>query len=1087
MAGETEKLNGNIIADVSIRQPVFITMLMLLAVVIGILAYTTLPVNLLPDIDIPTVAVSISYPGAGPESMVDQVAKPVEDQIITINGVKHITSNSNEGFAVFIIEFQSDISVDRALQDVRDKVNAVMPSLPQDVQDPVFQKFDPNQQPILTVALSSKSGMPPLELRRLIDDQIAPRIQQAPGVGSVSVSGGEVRQINVLMDLEKLKAWKILPAQITNSIRNANANLGLGNITTGTRDINLRAPSMIQSPQDIGRIQITNTKYHISDVTTIEDGVAEVKQYARLDGKDAISLDIRRQSGTNVVAVAGAAKAQLESLAKDYPDLSYFIPRDDSEAVQESVNAAIDELLVASVAAMLVVLVFFRDIRNTLVTVAGLPVILISTFAALKLFGLTINLISLLALSVSVGLVIDDAIVVRENIFRQMERGLSPRAASSRGTAQVALSVLAMSLTIIAVFLPVTFSGGITGIIFSSFGITVACSMAISLFEAFTLAPMLSAYFFKQKHVENAVALTDEVDEHEELLDEANEDPGAMGRVYQRILAWSLRHRLVIVGITLGVFVLSGVVASTLKFSFFPTQDEGVIAVAFQAPPGTPLAQTDKLARQAEAILLKDPAVEAVQTSVGAGSSEQGSFFVKLHKGEKTSVVSDRLRPQLSFLPTFIVGKTGMTGTTTDISGRDIQLSVQSSRTPEELLPLLQQLQKDASGIAGLTDLDTTFKPGKPEILIHVDPSRVGDLGYTNQDIANSVRSLISGDTATTFRKDGQDTDIVVRLKPSDRTGVGQIQQISVPTASGSVPLASIARVEVSSSATTIRRYDRLNQVLIGANVSGRNANDVQAEIQAGLDRYQLPSDVQITFVGFAQSQNEGFQTLLIAMGLSVLFVYMVLASQFGSFLQPFVIMLAMPFSFIGGFLALRMRDMDLSIIGMIGLIMLLGLVVKNSILMVDFTNRLRRAGMEKHRALELAGAIRLRPILMTTFALVAGSIPSAIGLGEGAEIRSGLSTVVIGGLLTSVVLTLLVIPTAYSLLESFTSRATRLFRRRPKATPSSGPASSSEHTSVVTTSDGQPVVATTVDGVTVQNGRPEQDKDAHPLHTDLS
>ncbi|CAA9214527.1 MAG: RND efflux system, inner membrane transporter, partial [uncultured Chloroflexia bacterium] len=566
---------------------------------------------------------------------------------------------------------------------------------------------------------------------------------------------------------------------------------------------------------------------------------------------------------------------------------------------------------------------------------------------------------------------------MRENIFRQMERGLTPRMASSRGTAQVALSVIAMSLTIIAVFLPVTFSGGITGIIFSSFGVTVASAMAISLVEAFTLAPMLSAYFFKQKKVDNPAASHATEDEHEELLDEANEDPGLMGRVYQRLLEWSLRHRIVVVGITVGVLVLSVVVASGLKFSFFPEQDTGEFAIGFSPPPGTALVETDKLARQAEAIIGADPDVRAVLTNV---SDANGSFAIRLHEGASTKEVQDRIRPQLNFLPTLVLASQTVQGTSTDISGRDIQLSVQSTRSPAELLPILQQLQTDAGTVEGLVDIDSTFKPGKAELQIHIDPSRAGDLGYTNQDIASSVRAMVSGERATTFRQNGEDTDIFVRLQPGDRTSVEQVQQISVPTSSGSVPLASLARVELTAGPTTIRRYDRLNQVLIGANVVGRNVTEVQTEMQAALDRYAIPDDVQVTFAGFAATQNEGFTTLLIAMALSVLFVYMVLASQFGSFTQPFVIMMAMPFSFIGAFLALRMRGLDLDIIGMIGLIMLLGLVVKNSILMVDFANRLRTAGMEKHPALAVAGAVRLRPILMTTIALVAGSIPSAIG-----------------------------------------------------------------------------------------------------------
>ncbi|MEO7910446.1 MAG: efflux RND transporter permease subunit, partial [Roseiflexaceae bacterium] len=994
---------------------------------------------LLPDIDIPTVAVIMTYPGAGAESMADQVAKPLEDQLQTLNGLDHLTSVNREGVTQLIVAFKTNISVDRGLQDVRDKVNAVIPSLPRDVRDPVFFKFDPNQSPIITMAVSSKSGRPPLELRTLIDDDIVPRLQQAQGVGAITVNGGQERQINVQMDLNKLKAWRILPAQITQAISSANANQGLGTITADNRDINLRAPSMLQTPQDIAKVQITGTPYRVGDVATIEDGVAEVDGYSRLDGRDSISISIQRQSGTNTVAVADSVKAQIKTIFDANPDLTYFIPSDQSIQIQESTDAAIEELLIAAVAAMLVVLVFFRDIRNTIVTVAGLPVIMIGTFAAISLFGITINLISLLALSVSVGLVIDDAIVVRENIFRQVERGATPRVAASRGTAQVALSVLAMSLTIIAVFLPVTFTSGVTGIIFKSFGITVACAMAISLVEAFTLAPMLSAIFFKQKKVvtTHTAAEVGAMTEHEDVLDEATEKLGAVAQFYENILMWSLRHRWVVVVVALVVFALSGFAATGLKFNFFPSSDASEFAMSFELPPGATLADTDALAKRTEAILLKDPSVEAVQSTVGGSGKAEGTlFYVKLHKGEPTIPTEERLRPQLGFLPTLIFGKPGFSGANTDISGRDIQISVQTNRPIAELQPVLQQLQARTQGLTYLTDIDTTFKPGKPELQFHLDPAKIGNLGYTNDQIASSVRALINGDTATTFRKDGKDTDVVVRLKPGDRVGIEAIRGLTIPTQSGSVPLSTLGTVELIGGPTSIRRYDRQNQVLIGANVQGRNVSEVQQELAAGIKQLNLPPDVTVSFVGFAQSQNEGFTTLFIAMGLSILFVYMVLASQFGSFLQPFVIMLAMPFSFIGAFLALRLTGIELSIFGMIGLIMLLGLVVKNSILMVDFTNRLIEAGMEKNLALGRAGAIRLRPILMTTISLVVGSLPSAIGLGQGAEIRRALSVVVIGGLITSMFLTLLVVPTAYSLLESATRRIGNLFRRRAPLQP---------------------------------------------------
>lgn len=1048
---EREQLDGMIISDTSIRQPVFITMVMLLVIVIGLLAYRSLPVNLLPDFEIPIVAVSISYPGAGPESMADQVAKPLEDAINTINGVKHITSSSSEGITSIVVEFNNGTDVDKAEQDVREKVNGVVPRLPRDVRTPTFLKFDPNDQAILTVAIASTGGQSPLELRHLVDNDIVPQIQRVEGVGAVDVTGGQVRQINVNMDLDKLKSHQILPVQITRALQTANSTYGLGSINAGEREINLRAPSQIQSPADIGRIQITGTPFRISDVATVQDGVAERASYARLDGRDAITLAIRKQSGTNTVTVADSVKDQIKKIFSTRPGLQYFVPNDQSDAVRSSTDSAIEELLIAVIAAMLVVLVFFRDIRNTLVTVAGLPVIMIGTFALLQAFGLSINLITLLALSLSVGLVIDDAIVVRENIFRRMERGESPKVASSRGTAEVSLSVLAMTLTIISVFLPVAFTEGTTGIVFKSFGITVASAMAISLVEAFTLAPMLSAYLFKQRHLSHAEQVAS-AGNHEadisSVLHEANEDPGVLGRLYAGTLRWVLVHRGLLVLITLGVLAVSGVTAMRVKTQFFPEQDNHVFSAVFEMAPGTPLAETDRVARQVEQIIMGDPAVEAVVTSAGTvGAPERASFFVKLKHEAPTLEVEDRLRPQLSFAPKLAFGQPSFGASTADVTGRPIQVSIQSTRSFDELLPVVQQLGQQAGGIPGLADIDTTFKPGKPELRFYVDPTKTGNLGVTNDDIATSVRALINGDRATVYRENGDDVDVVVRLKQGDRSDVNDVQNISVPTRTGSVPLSSLVRVETGASPTTIRRYDRLNQILIGANVVGRSQAEVQLEVQAGIEQFKkaLPPEVAnqvfISMTGNFSQQNEGFGTLFIAMGLSVLFVYMVLASQFGSFFQPLVIMMAMPFSFLGAFVALELTGIPLDITGMIGLIMLLGLVTKNSILLVDFTNQLRKAGMEKNVAIERAGAIRLRPILMTTLALVAGALPTALGIhifasGQGTEFRRGLAVVLIGGLLTSMLLTLLVVPVAYSLLESLTGWLSRLFRRGPAPEP---------------------------------------------------
>lgn len=1025
------ELNGNRIADTSIRQPVFVTMLMLVAVVIGALAYTTLPVNLLPDIDVQVIAVTVAYPGAGPESVADQVAKPLEDELSSLSGVTTITSNSSEGVAAISIEFTQETDMEAALQDVREHVGLVRSRLPREVEEPLFRRLDPAQQPILTLAMSGSGSTDPAQLRRLLEDEVIPTIQNAPGVGSTTLTGGLVRQINVQLDLQHLTARRILPSQVSNAIAAANTNLGLGDVTIGDQGVNLRVPSALAAPSDIAEIGIPGTDYAIKDIATIEDGTADVETYSRLNGADAISLDIRKQSGTNTVAVADAALASLDRALERYPDLSYHILRNDAEQVRSNVNGAIEEMLLAVLFALLVVLFFFRDLRNTLVTVAGLPVILIATFALMSLFGMTINILTLLALSLSVGLVIDDAIVVRENIFRHMQRGVSPRDAASRGTAEVSLSVLAMTLTIIAVFLPVAFTSGLTGNIFRAFGLTVAGAMAISLVEAFTLAPMLSAFFFGRQRVHARQVAAGE----EHLPDEAHEELGRIERVYERLLGWTLRHRSVAVVVAVVVVAGSVVAARGVQFAFLPDPGQNEFGMRFELPPGALLGQTDQRARQAEQILLADPAVEAVLSRVGGpGTPEVATFFVKLHEDATAAAAQERLRPQFAGFPEIAFSLNSyQTGTSTEVTARPLRLQVRSTRSPEELAPLVEQIRQAFVGIPGLADVDTTYTPGKPEIQFKLQPGRASDYGLSNNDMARTLRALVDGDRAAVFRDGGKDYDIVVRLNAGDRQDFNALRSLRLPLGGASVPLNSLASIERDSSATTIRRENRLTSIIIGGNNIGRNINAVQADMQARLQGVALPPDVTISFGGATEDQNEGFSSILIAMGLSVLFVYVVLASQFASFTQPLVIMLAMPLSFIGAFLALNITGITLNIAAMIGLIMLLGLVTKNSILLIDFTNILRRAGMDKDAAIQRASAVRLRPILMTSTAILMGSVPSALGLGEGVELRRGLAVVIIGGMLTSTLLTLLLVPTAYSLLESATQWLSGLFRRTPQ------------------------------------------------------
>lgn len=1046
------------ISDTSIKQPVLVTMVMLAIVVFGLVGYNFMPVNLLPDIEVPIVSVTIPYPGAGPEAVADQVAQPVEDALVTINGVTSVTATAAEGGAVFLIEFVQGRDPDFALQDVRESVTGIRAALPDAIGEPVYQQFDPAQTPIVTMAVTSSAGMSGQELRRLVADEIVPRIQRASGVGSATINGGRTRQINVQLDLQRLTSFRVLPSEVSTAISQAAVDIGMGSTRLADQEVTLRAPSPFESPQDIARVGIPRTGFQVADVAEVEDGLAEVETYSRLNRRDAITLDIRKQSGTNTVAVADAALEAAAAAFEDFPQLNYTVVRNDAEQVRRNVRGALLEIAAAVVFASLVVFAFFRDLRNTLVTVIGLPIIIIGTFAAMSLFGLTINILTLLSLSISVGLIIDDAIVVRENIFRHLEMGEQPREAASRGTAEVALPVVAMTLTLVAVFVPVAFTPGTAGIIFQSFGITVAAATVISLFEAFTLAPMISAYWFKKQEpaaeepaaeepptaaAEQAAAEPAAADE-QTGLSEAEEQNGFLERLYEPVLIWALARRGVVVLIAVAVLAASVWLATTLDFAFLPASEEAQLGVAFELPAGTPLENTNERARAAEQILLADPAVRDVLTTVGGasqtqgltlgagGGSERANFLLVLDPQASIEATVNRLDKNLAEFPSLVIAPPQyQTGTSTDIATRPIQVEVRTTGSQAELAPLIDEMVAAIADVPGLRYVDTTYSGGNPELQVEILLDRAREYGLTNADMASTIRALLSGDEAATFRSGGDEYPIVVRLRPQDRQQVEDLRTLRIPLGGNLVPVTTVADISLSTGPSVVRRVNQEVEVVIGGINIGRNINEVQSDIQERLDAIELPPDVQISYGGATEEQAESFQNLLLAMGLSIIFVYMVLASQFGSFLQPLIIMLAMPLSAIGAFLALKITGTTLTILAMIGFIMLLGLVTKNSILLVDFTNMARERGANVHDAIVQGGRLRLRPILMTSLSVILGSLPAAIAFGEGGGLRRGLAIVVVGGMISATLLTLVIIPVAYSLLAGAVERVKAWRSRR--------------------------------------------------------
>lgn len=996
------------LSDLSIKRPVFITMIFTALLVVGLIAYSRMGVDLFPDVSFPFVAVQTAYPGAGPEDVETQISKPIEEAVGSLSGVKTVSSTSSEGVSLVLIEFQIETNTSRAVSDVQERVNALKATLPKDVIDPVVLRFDPNTLPIMTLGVADKSGaMAPDKLRKLVDDKIRPRIERVPGVAGVDVSGGLQREIHVELSADRLAAQQISPDLVIAAISAQNLDVPAGRIDQGDTDVTLRTPGNFQKIEDIGQVVISHpggVAVRVKDVAAVTDGFKEVLNYARLDGKDSIGVSLRKQSGTNTVEVSNQVRAEVARLLKDYPQLSVVVASDSSEFISQSVDDTRTDLIIGAILAALVVLVFFRSVSNTLVTVAGLPVILIGTFYVMSLLGFTINMMTLLALSLCIGLLIDDAIVVRENIFRHMEEGAEPRKAASAGTGEVALAVISMTACVVSVFMPIAFTSGIVGKFFKEFGMVVTAAVLISLVEAFTLAPMMTATFLRRAKNHRA-------------------GPVASKKVaagfYGKFLAWGLSHRLVVVAATVAVFIGSVAIVPLVGQTFFAQYDRPDFQMFLELPAGTSLDVTSQKMAQIEKGLGQRPEVKNLFASIGNNSGpEYATLFIKLDNKNSVKPIQQYARQQYSGLGKLYFGEESMGGgSSSSVSGRPIVVELSTTGSFDDLDAVSSKVMDVMAGVPGMTDVDRSLKPGKPELRIEVDREKAADLRLNVAQVGSTLRTLINGTSASKFRQGDQEFDILVRLREQDRRNPQDVVLLPLVAPGGvQVPLSSVAKLVPGSGPAAIDRKNRERIISVGGNSGNSAQGDIASEVDTRLKAMNLPPEVSYTFGGQTQMMTESFNSLFFALALSVVFVYMVLASLYGSFTQPLIIMLALPLSISGAMLALLITRNPLDMTAMIGVILLMGIVAKNSIIMVDFINMKRREGMEVREAILTAAPMRLRPILMTTLSLIFGMLVIAFGLGAGGEFRAPMAITVIGGLTTSTFLSLVIVPVAYSL-----------------------------------------------------------------------
>ncbi|HEV8676106.1 MAG TPA: efflux RND transporter permease subunit [Methylomirabilota bacterium] len=1029
------------LVDLCVRRPVFATMLIVSLVTLGIASYRDLGLDLFPKVDIPTVTVTTLLPGASPEEVESQLTKKVEEVVNTINGIDELRSTTLEGRSQVFISFLLERNIDEAANDVREKVATIVSQFPPGTESPVIEKFDVDAAPVMALVVSGQRS--PREITELADKRIKRALETVKDIGAITLVGDRKREIQVGVDPHRLAAYNLSIQQVKNALAQQSVEIPGGRLTGAHREEGLRTLGRVESVAGFEALVVAETPrgpVRIRDVGEVLDAEEEPRSLSRLDGRAAVSLLVRKQSGTNTVAVVDRVKARLADLQRTLPaDIAVEVVRDQSRFIKRALGEVQHHLLLGALFASLIVWIFlgWRNWRPALIAAISIPTSLIATFFAMRLAGFTLNNITMLGLSVSTGIVIDDAIIVLENIFRHMdEEGRPAREAAVTGAREIVLAVVATTLSLIAIFFPVAFMGGLVGRFWRSFGLTVSFAILVSLLVAFTLVPMLAARVLRRVagagHAGAGAAKS-----------------GFYGRVeagYEAILRVGLRHRLLTVLATLCLVAVTLFLSRNLKTDFIVADDMSEFEIVLETPPGASLTQSDAILRRVETELRQIPEVERLFTTIGVrggfvSNVTDASIYVGLRhmtqRNRDQFTIMQEVRRRLRTYPDLrasvqqvsLVSGGGFRQTPFNLILRGADL--------DRLSASAQTLVQRLFAIPGFVDVDTGQAQRSPELQIVVDRARAADLGVRMADVADSLRVLVGGEKVGFYREEGEQYDVRLRLAEAYRRDASALPELTVPAAGGQlVRLGNLARVEAGMSPGQIDRYAQERQVTVVANLYNKPLGEAMQEALAIVRELELPPGYQAIPLGQAKLMQEAFSNFLVAFLLALTFIYMVLAAQFESFVHPVTIMssmfLALPF----GLLALVLTGNTLNIYAIMGMFLLMGVVKKNAILQVDYTNVLRARGLGRTEAQLQADRARLRPILMTTLAIIAGMLPVAMGRGDGSASRAALAVAVVGGQALCLVVTLVITPVVYSLFDDFRGLPRRALAWRPAWRP---------------------------------------------------
>ncbi len=1012
------------LTEISLKRPVLATVNFVALLAVGILSFNGLTISDMPETNIPYITTTIVLPGAAPDQLETKVAKKVEEAVGQISGVKHITTTIKEGVTTSMIEFDMEKSADSAVQEVRDKLGAIRGTLPLDIEEPIIAKFDITAVPIFSLAVTGSLGKG--ELSQLTDDVIAKSLNTVKGVGAVNLYGNLEREIQIKLDKEKLNALGVTVSEVVNSLRSDNLDLPSGKVSNGNNEITIRTYGSIKDVQGFADILVAKrdgVEIRVRDIAEIVDGYKEQTSFSYYQDKEAIGLDVIKQSGANTVTTADAVNAELQKIQSRLPaGVNVAVVRDNSIQTRNSVNDVVRTMLEGCLLAVLIVFLFLKDGGSTAISAITLPTSIIATFIAMKMLNYSLNNMSLMGLSLAVGLLIDDAIVVIENIVRHLKMGKTPLQAAKEGTEEISLAVMATTLTVVAVFLPISFVSGIVGKFLVQFGITVVCSVLISMLVSFTLVPLLSARYVKIESGRQGFL--------GRFLTWFNSSFDKLADKYRGILEIAMKHLFITVSVAVVLFVASLQLVPLLGSSFQPMSDKGQIIINADLDAGLSLETARDIALQMNKELYGFTQVQKIYATIEA---DRLNLFVKItpkeQRQESIQQICADMRTALRKIP-----------------GVDLSVNVAAEGNSqakqsvyhlkgenfEQLQLFAAQAKKALGQIPYAVDISTSYKAGKPEAKMAVNRDQAADLGVSTAAVGDTLRTMFNGVVVSQFEAEKDRYDVRVELKDDQRTNLSSVEGIYVPSSNQSIngptliPLDQLTKKEFATSSSTINRYDKTREIQISANPEGISQGDFDTLFKNKLLEIGLPPGITMQMGGESEMMQEAMLNLVIALGMGALFIFLILAAQFESYIDPLAIIFSLPLAVIGAILGLYVAGSEMSMVAMIGIILLMGLVTKNAILLIDFIKQQRAEGVERELAILQAAFVRLRPIIMTTLAMIFGMVPLALGMGEGSETRAPMAHAIIGGLITSTLLTLFIVPVIYTLLDDLKAKVGR-------------------------------------------------------------